>query len=424
VSTGRDVAARVLARVLSEASWIAPTLDRALGQAKLEPREAARATDLVYGATRALFAIETEIDRHRPKKKPIEPFTRAVLATSVFELSSHADQAHAIVSSAVSIVRRERGEGLARFANAILRRVSASPPKLVPQLPRAIREVIVRGVGAERTRAIEATLAHTPALALRAEIDREQLAQNIQAARPGAEVRLGALSSRAVLVRGAGDPRGLPGYTDGAFGVQEEGSQLLAALVDARSADRIADVCAGHGGKTAVLARAVGSSGHVTALDLHQNKLDRIAPELRRLKIDTTLETRAADLTVGLAGLPPASFDRVLVDAPCTGLGTIARRPEILLRVKADDPARLAVTQRAILARAAELVRPGGRLVYAVCSPTAEEGAEVIHAFLAATPRASLVRLDTADADGMLRIGPWADPAGCADAYTAAVLSF
>jgi 16S rRNA (cytosine967-C5)-methyltransferase len=203
--------------------------------------------------------------------------------------------------------------------------------------------------------------------------------------------------------------------------VQEEGSQLLASLVDAREGDRVADVCAGHGGKTAVLARAVGSKGSVSALDLHRGKLDRIAPELRRLKLDAQLDVRAADLTVGLAGLPPASFDRVLVDAPCTGLGTIARRPEILLRVKHDDPARLAATQRKILARAAELVRPGGRLVYAVCSPAAEEGAEVIQAFLAATPRASLVRLDGADSDGMIRIGPWRDPA--ADAYTAAVLA-
>ena len=126
MSKGREIAARVLARVLSEASWIAPTLDRALHKEKLELREAARATDLVYGTTRLLAAIDAEIDRHRPKKKAIEPFTRAVLATSVFELAGHRDQAHAIVSSAVNLVRRERGEGMARFTNAILRRVSQS----------------------------------------------------------------------------------------------------------------------------------------------------------------------------------------------------------------------------------------------------------------------------------------------------------
>lgn len=423
-STGREVAARVLARVLSEGAWIAPTLDRALERERLPKGEGARATDLVYGAARSLVAIEREIDRHRPKKKAIEPFTRAVLATSVIELVHHRDQAHAIVSAAVNLVRKERGEGMARFANAILRRCSESPIALGTRLTPALREVLVRGVGEVRAAAIEATLESVPALALRAEIDRDALVERIRAERPEAEIRLGALSPHAILLRHAGDPRSLPGYAEGAFGVQEEGSQVLAALVQAQPGDLVADVCAGHGGKTAVLARAVGREGRVVALDLHQAKLDRIAPELRRLKIETSLETRAADLTVGTAGLAPETFDRVLVDAPCTGLGTLARRPEILLRVQPDDAARLATTQAVILDTAATLVRPGGRLVYAVCSPSSEEGAEVIQAFLRRTPRARLVRLDGADEDGMLRLGPWADPESSADAYTAAVLSF
>ncbi len=421
--SGREVAARVLARVLSEGSWIAPTLDRALDRERLPPRESARATDLVYAAARSLRAIDVEIDKHRPKKKPIEPFTRAVLATSVMELVGHRDQAHAIVSAAVNLVRKERGEGLARFVNAILRRCSEKDIVLGSRLSPELRKVLVRGVGEVRANAIEATLASTPALALRAEIDREQLAARIRAERPDAEITLGTISARALVLRHVGDPRALPGYAEGAFGVQEEGSQLLAALVDAQPGDRVADVCAGHGGKTAVLARAVGPKGHVVALDLHQGKLERIAAELARLRIDTPLETRAVDLTVGTGGLALASFDRVLVDAPCTGLGTLARRPEILLRVGAADPARLAETQAAILARAATLVRPGGRLVYAVCSPSAEEGAEVIQGFLARTPRASLVRLDRADEDGIIRIGPWADASPTADAYTAAIIA-
>ena len=424
MSTGREIAARVLARVLSESSWIAPTLDRALHKEKLELREAARATDLVYGTTRLLAAIDAEIDRHRPKKKAIEPFTRAVLATSVFELAGHRDQAHAIVSSAVNLVRRERGEGMARFTNAILRRVSEAPLELEARLPAALRQVIVRGVGEVRAAAIEATLSRAPALGLRAEIDRDVLVERLRAARPDAEIQLGALSARAILLRGAGDPRTLPGHAEGAFGVQEEGSQRIASLVDAQAGDRVVDACAGHGGKTAVLARAVGVSGQIVALDLHQEKLDRIAPELRRLRLgDVPFKTRAVDLTVGLGGVAPGSFDRVIVDAPCTGLGTLARRPEILLRVTAADAARVATTQLAILTRSAELVRPGGRLVYAICSPSAEEGAEVIHSFLAQTPRASLIRLESADEDGMLRIGPWSDPAQTTDAYTVAMLT-
>jgi 16S rRNA (cytosine967-C5)-methyltransferase len=414
---GREVAAHVLARVLSEGSWIAPTLDRAIDREKMPPREAARATDLVYAAARSMYAIDREIDKHRPKKKEIEPFSRAVLATSVMELARHPDQAHAIVSEAVKLVRAERGEGMARFVNAILRRCAEKPIKLAGRMPPPIYEVIARGVGKPRASAIAATLEGTPMLALRAEIDRDALFANLSAP----EIRLGKLSPRAILVRGAGDPRALAGYAEGAFGVQEEGSQVLASLVGAQTGEHVADVCAGHGGKTAVLARAVGATGRVVALDLHQSKLDRIAPELKRLKIATPIETRAADLTVGTAGLAPGTFDRVLVDAPCTGLGTLARRPEILLRITPADPARMADTQRAVLRTAATLVRPGGRLVYAVCSPTAEEGAEVIRGFLSDTPNAAIVRPDGVDEDGILRIGPWAD--ATTDAYTAAVFS-
>lgn len=423
--SGREVATSVVARVLADAAWIAPTLDRALSRASLPPREAARATDLSYAAVRSLAAIDAEIDRRRPKKQPLEPLTHAALAVAVVELAGHRDQAHAIVSSAVGIVRRERGEGLSRFANAILRRIAAEPLVLGVRMPPAIAGVLARGVGEARAAAITSTLALAPPVGLRAEGDREALAREIRSARAEAEVLEGALSPRALLVRHAGDPRALPGYREGAFGVQEEGSQVLALLVGAREGDRVADVCAGHGGKTAVLARAVGERGALAALDLHEPKLDRIRPELARLGLaKVPLETRAADLTVGLAGLPPASFDRVLVDAPCTGFGTLARRPEILLRASADDPARMAETQLAILTQAARLVRPGGRLVYAVCSPTREEGVEVIQRFLASTPTAKLERVEgPTEEDGMVRIGPWADPSLAADAYTAAILS-
>jgi 16S rRNA (cytosine967-C5)-methyltransferase len=132
--------------------------------------------------------------------------------------------------------------------------------------------------------------------------------------------------------------------------------------------------------------------------------------------------TRAVDLTVGAGGLAP-DFDRVLVDAPCTGLGTLARRPEIALRLTESDPARLAETQLEILRTAAKLVKPGGTLVYAVCTPTTEEGIGVVRRFLELEARAKLaptVCAIAADEDQIVRIGPWADPNHAADAYQAA----
>ncbi|CAN5739795.1 hypothetical protein BH11MYX4_BH11MYX4_27990 [soil metagenome] len=137
------------------------------------------------------------------------------------------------------------------------------------------------------------------------------------------------------------------------------------------------DACAGRGNKTGLLARAVGEGqGGVDAADLHPAKLERLALELDRIGLHARA-TFAVDWAAG-AGSVSGPYDRVLVDAPCSGTGTIRRRPELLLRRTAADLAALATLQRSILARTATLVRPGGRLVYAVCSVLREEAEDVI----------------------------------------------
>jgi 16S rRNA (cytosine967-C5)-methyltransferase len=155
----------------------------------------------------------------------------------------------------------------------------------------------------------------------------------------------------------------------------------------------------------------VGATGEVTAIDLDPRKIERIPAELARLGLsERKVECHAIDLSVGTGGLP-ARFDRVLVDAPCTGLGTIQRRPELLLRVQPHDPDRFADLQFAILRNAARLVRPGGMLIYAVCSPTLAEGPGLARRVQAGLPQLELISdpvLGIApDADGILRIGPW-----------------
>ena len=122
-------------------------------------------------------------------------------------------------------------------------------------------------------------------------------------------------------------------------------------------------------------------SGTVVAVDIHPRKLARLEAERARLQIPCRVETHTVDLTGGLGGLTPASFDRVLCDAPCTGLGTIHRRPELALRLEARDPARLAELQRALVVRARELVRPSGTLVLSTCSAAFEEGAGLADVF-------------------------------------------
>ncbi|MEQ1438421.1 RsmB/NOP family class I SAM-dependent RNA methyltransferase [Fontimonas sp. SYSU GA230001] len=177
----------------------------------------------------------------------------------------------------------------------------------------------------------------------------------------------------------------LPAFRDGWFEPQDEGSQLLALLVAARPGERIVDWCAGAGGKTLALAAQMENRGALLALDADARRLRDLPPRLVRAGVRCvtvqTLDAAEASRHEAAAARGAATFDAVLVDAPCSGSGTWRRQPEA--RLKPLDLAALAATQRQILDRAATWVRPGGRLVYATCSLLRAENEAVVEAFLA-----------------------------------------
>ncbi|RYE81901.1 MAG: RsmB/NOP family class I SAM-dependent RNA methyltransferase [Myxococcales bacterium] len=173
--------------------------------------------------------------------------------------------------------------------------------------------------------------------------------------------------------------------------MQEEGSQAVAEAVPLAPGDRVLDACAGRGNKTLALVDRLrtldpAATGVVDAADLHANKLGRLRDEAARLGVSVG-QTLAIDATVGLGTLPPGHHDRVLVDAPCSGTGTLRRRPEIALRRVETDLLSLQEQQRAIVRTAAAAVRPGGTLVYAVCSVLAEECEQVVEGIAGFTLR-------------------------------------
>jgi 16S rRNA (cytosine967-C5)-methyltransferase len=174
-------------------------------------------------------------------------------------------------------------------------------------------------------------------------------------------------------------------FQDGLVEVQDEGSQLVALLTDARPGMRVADYCAGAAGKTLALAAAMGNRGHIVACDVSPARLEGAGKRLRRAGVDNAERHL---LTPGdkWRKRRGRSFDRVLVDAPCTGSGTWRRNPDARLRTTATDLAELAAKQTVILDEASDLVRPGGRLVYATCSLLPEEDEMQIERFLARHP--------------------------------------
>ncbi len=417
----RSVAISVLERVADHGAYASVTLDAELSRAKLAPRDAGLATEIVYGALRVLPELDRAIAAHlKQELSRMDGLTRATLRCAAYQLA-HLGRipVHAIVDESVSLVRAKRGPRLGGFVNAVLRKLASTrpadpKPPVHLAAPAWFARLLEDSLGAERAQAMLGEHPLPPPTCLRVTGSgpgRQALREQILAALPEAEVELSPLSPLSLLARRVGSVRALPAYAQGQLSVQEEGAQLVALCLGAQPGERVADVCAGHGGKTTLLAEQVAAGGHVTAIDVDERKLERIPAELRRLGLaEASVDLQAIDLSVGVGGLA-GDYDRVLVDAPCTGMGTVDRRPELLLRLQPHDPARMAELQLKILQNAAKLVRPGGLLAYAVCSPTRAEGADLAAALEASLPSLQRVRdatcgLET-DPDGVLRIGPW-----------------
>jgi 16S rRNA (cytosine967-C5)-methyltransferase len=390
------VAADVLVRVEKDRAYAEAALEAELALAvQLAPRDRALVTELVYGTLRVASWLDVEIARFAPRGTgKLDARVRAHLRLAAYQLAFTRVPAFAAVSEAVESVRAARGPRVGAFANAVLRKVAEHESKATPSredamvasAPRWLADALSRAIGAEGARAFLACGAEPPAVSLRVEdrARRDAWIERLHDAAPEATFEAGRVSPLAVLARGAGKPQQLPGWTEGAWSVQEEGSQLAALAVGARPGERVLDACAGRGNKSAVLARAVAPGGVLDACDANPGKLQRLREELARLAL-TPHATHAVDWTAG-SGDVAGVYDRALVDAPCTGVGTLRRRPEILTRRDPEDIASLARTQAAIVASVADHVRPGGSLVYVVCSILREEGEDVVNAVTRARP--------------------------------------
>ena len=174
-----------------------------------------------------------------------------------------------------------------------------------------------------------------------------------------------------------------PMFLDGAVEVQDEGSQILGMLMEAKRGEMVVDFCAGAGGKTLQMGAAMNSTGRLYAFDVSDKRLANLAPRLKRSGLSNVFPQRIANENDAKVKRLRGKIDRVLVDAPCTGLGTLRRNPDLKSRQDVAGLAELNTKQRSILAAAAALVKPGGRLVYGTCSLLTEENEDIVDEFLA-----------------------------------------
>ncbi|MGD8374591.1 MAG: 16S rRNA (cytosine(967)-C(5))-methyltransferase RsmB [Acidobacteriota bacterium] len=387
---GRGEAFRILLRVETGGAY-ASALLRRLPEA-LEPRERALAHELVLGTLRWQGWLEATLAplASRPPER-LDPPVRIALRLGAYQiLRMDRIPAAAAVDESVRLARRAVGPGGAGYVNGVLRALCRAR-SAGPSIPAGSVEGLavrtshpgwlvarrVRELGeAGAARALAANNEPAP-LTLRANPARggvRALRERLEAL--GHETQPGRWSRRAVRMTAGAPPPAL--FREGWFAVQDEASQLVTDLVAAAPGHRVLDVCAAPGGKATDVALGAGRP-LVVAADLHPGRLRRVREERDRLGVPRML-LAVQDAT--RPSLAPGTFDRVLVDAPCSGTGTLRRHPEIRWRLREEGIAALGALQTRILRAAVELVRPGGRIIFSVCSLEPEEGPEPVRVLL------------------------------------------
>lgn len=396
----RGQAAAVLYKVLNEGAYANLELSAALRNSGFDRRDRSFATQEVYGVLRHLIPIDHYISTflHAPLKKK-EALLQIILRLGFFEILYSDVPGRATVNEMVEMAKAAGPPFWGKLANGVLRNLlrkegELSPPAFADKaeaaafsysLPLWLLRRWQRQWGEAEMLALAAAMNEIAPTHLRVntlKTDRGALGAVLTAA--GVEWSMGSLSPDGIHYVSGPPLEQLEAFRDGLCTVQEEASQMAAIVLDPAPGSRTADLCAAPGGKTGHLAQRMENRGEILAWDIHEHKLALITGNLRRLGI-TIATVRQGD-----AGVLPASydgsFDNVLLDAPCSGLGVLRRRLDARYRVEEGSIAALARLQRDLLARAARLLAPGGRLLYSTCTITREENQDNAAWFLREHP--------------------------------------
>jgi 16S rRNA (cytosine967-C5)-methyltransferase len=395
VSPARACAYAVVRRVFEQGAYA----DRALhAEAReLDPRERAFAMALAYGTVQRVATLDHVLAQlsSRPPERLDAPVLAALRLGLMQLLFLHGTAEHAAVHESVELAKRSSSGG-AGLVNAVLRRatregagVLAALNDRTPQAAAILHSVPVwlaelwwSELGAERTRALLAAVNQPPESALRVNTlvgDPAVVASELKvASRPAPGIAEG------LILDGAFDAYASPLWGRGAIMPQARASMDVARTLDPQAGERVLDLCAAPGAKTTHLAALMGDAGEVVAVERHPGRAQALERTLGRMQV-SCVSVRVADAGQPPEGLP-AAFDRVLIDPPCSGLGTLQSRPDLRWRVNPERIAALASEQARILRAGSAATRSGGTLVYSVCTISRVESDHIVDTFLSAHP--------------------------------------
>ena len=394
----RQVAFEILLRIEKENSYADILLDRELSSGMIQGPDRGLLTELVFGVLRRRGTLDHLIDSFSDRKTAkLERAVVLLLRLGLYQaLFLDRVPVSAAVNETVKLAKvfAPRASG---FVNAVLRRAdrerdtipwpdqAADPATFLAvrySQPRWLAEQWLEQLGSAEAESLAAAMVEPPPLTIRVnslKISREDFLARLAA--EGVVARSTDYSPVGVHILSSVYPASLAGFQEGFFTVQDESSQLASLFLDPQPGNRVLDLCAAPGGKATHLAQLMENRGSLLAGDLDGRKLRRIEETAARLSV-SIVETMRLDASRPLSALAGKKFDRILVDAPCTGLGVIRRNPEAKWRLTPADVSRLAQLQGSILRNAADHLEIGGVLVYSTCSTSREENEGVIDVFL------------------------------------------
>jgi 16S rRNA (cytosine967-C5)-methyltransferase len=395
----RELALDILAKVDHRGSYADTLLDSALKQTNLEQRDRALLTEMVYGTLRWRGKIDWIAERFlsQPLSR-MRPRLRNILRLTLYQvLFLSRIPEYAAVNEGVALAKRWGGQKGGALVNAVVRKILREKESI--SLPSAEEDALkhlaiiwshpewlvrlwqdympgedIAGLLAANNKEAFVTLRVNSM-----RTNRYGLLERLQAR--GVTALPSYWSPQGIRVRAASAVEGLPGFREGLFQIQGEASQIVGFLLDPQPHEIVLDACAAPGGKTTHLAELMKDQGEVVALDASARGLEKLSENVQRLGL-ASVRAFYADVTQGLPPGCAQAYDRILVDAPCTGLGTLRSHPEAKWQRKTTDIKRLAELQRRILQSVVQYLKPGGILVYATCTLTLDENEGVVTEFL------------------------------------------
>ena len=400
VETARNLALAVLEDVFVNQAYSNIALNKHLKGSQLSAADKGLVTEIVYGTVARKLTLEWYLSHFIQDRDKLDNWLHVLLLMSAYQLC-YLDKVpdHAVVNEAVELAKA-RKKGSEKLVNAVLRRIlregwpdiasikrKNKRDSIAYSLPVWLVSKLKEEYGEERAQAIfESLLVRNKASIRVTDLSRKEEIKTVLEASDSPLAASG-------LVKEQGHFAGHDLFLEGAITIQDESSQLVAPTLDLQGDEEVLDACAAPGGKTAHMASYL-TSGKVPALDLYDHKLDLIQENAQRLGVADRVQTQKLDARKVHEFFGRDSFDKILVDAPCSGIGLLRRKPDIKYNKETADFASLQQIQLEILGNVCQTLRKGGIITYSTCTIVSEENFQVVEAFLESHPEFEQVKLE------------------------------